>query len=60
MNPYFQNLSCSPFTPVSMPCELGDRAAYSINVSGPADVQAGLKFASENNIRLVIKSTGLE
>lgn len=60
MNPYFQNLSCSPFTPESWPCELGDRAVYSINVSGPADVQAGLGFASENNIRLVIKSTGLE
>ena len=60
MNPYFQNLSCSPFTPESSPCTLGDRAVYAINVSGPADVQAGLKFAVENNIRLVIKSTGLE
>ena len=60
MNPYFQNLSCSPFTPMFWPCELGDRAVYSISVSGPADVQAGLEFASKNNIRLVIKSTGLE
>ncbi|KAH6974604.1 putative FAD-dependent isoamyl alcohol oxidase [Ilyonectria sp. MPI-CAGE-AT-0026] len=60
MNPYFQNLACSPFTPVSRPCELGDSAVYSVNVSGPADVQAGLKFAQQNNVRLVIKSTGID
>jgi hypothetical protein len=60
MDPYFQNLTCSPFTPVDYPCELGDLAVYSIDVRKPADVQAGLIFARENNIRLVIKSTGIE
>ncbi|KAJ5493861.1 FAD-binding type 2 [Penicillium fimorum] len=60
MNAYFLNTSCSPFTPQSVPCELGNRAVYSIDVTGPADIQAGFKFASENNIRLVVKSTGLD
>ena len=60
MNLYSQNLSCSPFTPEFWPCELGERAVYSTNVNGPAVVQAGLKFVSENDIRLVTKSTGLE
>lgn len=60
MNPYFSNLTCSPFTPVDTPCELGERAVYSINVSGPADVQAGFKFARKNNVRLVVKTTGLD
>ncbi len=60
MNPYFYNLSCSPFTPVDTPCELGERAVYSIDVRGPDDVQAGLEFATEHSIRLVVKNTGLE
>ncbi|KAF9740453.1 hypothetical protein PMIN03_010243 [Paraphaeosphaeria minitans] len=60
MNPYFYNLTCSPFTPADQPCELGERAVYSINVSSASDVQAGLKFVRENNVRLVIKNTGLD
>lgn len=60
MNPYYQNLTCSPFTPREQPCELGDRPVYSIKVSGAADVQAGLRFAKDNNIRLVVRSTGIE
>jgi D-arabinose 1-dehydrogenase-like Zn-dependent alcohol dehydrogenase len=60
MNPYFYNLTCSPFTPKDQVCELGERAVYSINVSSAADVQAGLKFAREKNVRLVVKNTGLE
>jgi hypothetical protein len=59
-NPYWQNETCSPFTSPWVPCELGNRAVYSINVIGPADVQAGLEFATENNIRLVIRNTGIE
>ncbi|KAF4614409.1 hypothetical protein G7Y89_g15329 [Cudoniella acicularis] len=58
MNAYFQNQSCDPFTPTSQPCELGNYAVYSINVTGAQDVVAGLKFAQEKNIRLVIKTTG--
>ncbi|KAL2000899.1 hypothetical protein VTN02DRAFT_2487 [Thermoascus thermophilus] len=58
MLPLFQNTSCIPFTPESLPCTLGNYAVYSINVSSAADIAAGLKFAEENNIRLVIKNTG--
>lgn len=60
MNPYVQNYSCVPFTPSYQPCELGNYASYSINVTGANEVIAGIKFARENKIRLVIKNTGHE
>lgn len=60
MSPWFQNQSCVPFTNVSTPCELGNYASYLINVSSIADIQAGLSFTSQNNVRLVIKNTGHE
>lgn len=60
MNPYFQNQSCDPFTPQSQACSLGNYAVYAINVTGADDVLAGVAFARENNIRLVIRSTGHE
>jgi hypothetical protein len=60
MNAYIQNYTCSAFTPPSQPCELGNYASYSINVTGAEDVKAGIKFAHDNNIRLVIKNTGHE
>ncbi|KAL1841308.1 hypothetical protein VTK73DRAFT_3515 [Phialemonium thermophilum] len=55
---WFQNGSCDPFTPASQPCRLGNYASYSINVTGAADVVAGVQFAKKNNVRLVIKNTG--
>lgn len=60
MNAYYQNTSCTPFYNLNDTCTLGNYASYSINVSGAADVQAGIKFAKENNVRLVIKNTGHE
>ncbi|KAI1747183.1 hypothetical protein F4782DRAFT_535708 [Xylaria castorea] len=56
--PYFQNQSCEPFTSQGKPCELGNYARYSINVSTVSHVQAGIQFARENKIRLTIKNTG--
>ena len=38
----------------------GNIAEYSINVTSAGDVAAGVKFAQEKNIRLVIKNTGHE
>lgn len=38
----------------------GNIAEYSINVTNADDVAAGVKFAQEKNIRLVIKNTGHE
>lgn len=60
MSPIFLNQSCDPFTHKEQPCLLGNYVDYSINVTGASDVIAGLKFAQEKNIRLVIKNTGHE
>lgn len=57
---YQQNGSCNPFTPRETPCLQGNYVNYAINVSSPADAIAGVKFAQEKNIRLVIKNTGHE
>ncbi|KAH9908159.1 FAD binding domain protein [Xylariomycetidae sp. FL2044] len=57
-SPFWQNESCTPFTDPAKPCTLGNYVDYVINVSSAADVAAGLQFAQNNNIRLVIKSTG--
>jgi hypothetical protein len=60
MQPFYQNTSCSPFYDLDQPCKLGSYAVYSISVSGPKDVVAGLKFARDHNVRLVIRNTGHE
>ena len=60
MSPWFQNASCDPWGPVSTPCSLGNEVQYSIKVSTVQDVLAGLAFARENQVRVVIKNTGHE
>ncbi|KAK3685726.1 hypothetical protein B0T22DRAFT_538003 [Podospora appendiculata] len=60
--PYFENNTCDPFVSpeanaLSL-CQLGNLASYAINVTDAATVAAGLKFAKEKNIRLVVKNTG--
>ena len=60
MSPWFQNASCNPWGPVSTPCSLGNDVKYSINVSSVQDVIAGLAFARQNQVRVVIKNTGHE
>ncbi|KAJ5967707.1 FAD-binding type 2 [Penicillium viridicatum] len=39
-------------------CQLGAVPVYTINATKASDVSAGIKFAKENNLRLVIKNTG--
>lgn len=39
-------------------CQLGAVPVYTINATKTSDVSAGIKFAKENNLRLVIKNTG--
>jgi len=39
-------------------CTLGSNPVFAINATKPSDVQAGVKFAKANNVRLVIKDTG--
>ncbi len=58
MFPYFQGNSCSPYIPETTSCTLGNVVDYSINVTSAENVLAGIKFAQEANIRLIIKNTG--
>ena len=60
MNPFFLNQSCDPFTPKDKSCSLGNYASYSIKVTCSSDVVAGIKFAKDKDIRLVVKNTGHE
>ncbi|KAK4144972.1 uncharacterized protein C8A04DRAFT_36112 [Dichotomopilus funicola] len=58
MQAFFANQSCDPFTPTSTPCRLGNYVSYAINVRGAADIQAAIRFASVNKVRLVVRNTG--
>lgn len=60
MSAYHQNASCDPFVPQSSLCQQGNYVSYAINVREIDDVVAGIRFARENNVRLVIKNTGHE
>lgn len=39
-------------------CDLGNYPVYTVNASSTEHVAAGIRFARDNNIRLVIKNTG--
>ncbi|THW92610.1 FAD binding domain protein [Aureobasidium pullulans] len=54
----FANASCDPFTPRSTPCLLGNYVSYAVNVTGPTDIAATIRFADKNNVRLVVRNTG--
>ena len=58
MSPYWLNNSCSPFSPIESACTLGNLASYAINVTNVDDITAGLRFATDYNIRLTVKNTG--
>lgn len=60
MLPYFLSDGCTPFTPRTTRCELGNYATYSIEVRSIDDVRAGIRFARTHNIRLVINNSGHE
>jgi hypothetical protein len=60
MQTYFANQTCDPFTSKDKPCNLGNFASYSVDVSSSDEVIAAVNFARENNIRFVIKNTGHE
>ncbi|PYH88396.1 FAD-binding domain-containing protein [Aspergillus ellipticus CBS 707.79] len=53
--------TCSPANMTSAnhtQCTLGTSPVYAIIATEPDDVAAGIKFAKDNNVRLVIKNTG--
>jgi FAD/FMN-containing dehydrogenase len=58
MQPWYQGNTCIPTTEPSIPCTLGGFPSYVINATGPGDIEAGVNFTREKNIRLVIKNTG--
>jgi len=58
MAPFFANQSCDPFQPRTGSCQIGTYSQYTINVTCASDVAAGLKFAADHNVRLVIHNTG--
>lgn len=60
MAPFFANQSCDPWTAESRTCTLGNYVDYAVNVSSAQDISLAVIFASENNIRLVIRNTGHE
>jgi hypothetical protein len=60
MAAYQQNASCIPLTPRNSSCDQGNYVEYAIEIQESADVVAGVQFAQDNNIRLVIKNTGHE
>ena len=55
--PIFANASCDPFTAQNTCCLFGDYVRYAVNVTGSDDIAATIRFADENNIRLVIRNT---
>ncbi|KAK4148259.1 uncharacterized protein C8A04DRAFT_24060 [Dichotomopilus funicola] len=58
MAPFFANQSCDPFTAESKPCTLGNYVVYTVEASSADDVVAAVKFATQHNIRFVIRNTG--
>lgn len=58
MSPVYQGLTCQVTTDPTQSCTLGGYPSYAINVSTVAQIQLGINFARNTNIRLVIKNTG--
>ena len=58
MAPFFANQSCDPFQPTSGQCVIGTYVQYSVDVQTPDQIAQTIKFATDRNIRLVIRNTG--
>lgn len=58
MWPLFQGRTCMPTDEPNGTCTLGGYASYSINVKNVAQVQLGVNFARNMNLRLTVKNTG--
>jgi hypothetical protein len=55
---YFTNDTCRPTTNPSDTCTLGYYPVLVIMAKTVAHIQAGINFARENNLRLIIRNTG--
>ncbi|KAJ4355159.1 hypothetical protein N0V95_003181 [Ascochyta clinopodiicola] len=58
MWPLFQDRTCMPTDDPNGTCTLGGYPSYSIDVRNVAQVQLGINFARNLNLRLVVKNTG--
>lgn len=58
MWPLFQGRTCVPTDDPSGTCTLGGYASYSIDVENVAQVQLGVNFARNMDLRLTVKNTG--
>jgi len=56
--PVWTNCSCDLFTSADTPCNLGNYVYYSINITKPAHIAAGLCLARKHNVRLVAQNIG--
>jgi hypothetical protein len=55
---YFSNYTCAPTDDPTSPCTLGYYGVFIIDAQTREHIKAGLDFARDNNIRLVIRNTG--
>ncbi|PVH96910.1 putative isoamyl alcohol oxidase [Periconia macrospinosa] len=56
--PLFQDRACTPFSGPDANCTMDKYVAYSVAATTLSDVISTVNFARDNNIRLVIKSSG--
>lgn len=59
MSAPFSNRSCDPFAG-SIGCKIGSYVEYTVNVSSVNHVVSALQFATEHNIRFVVRNSGHE
>ena len=55
---YFTNDTCRPTTNPSDSCTLGNYPVLVLTARTAAHIQAGVNFARQNNLRLIIRNTG--
>ncbi|KAK0652384.1 hypothetical protein B0T16DRAFT_454755 [Cercophora newfieldiana] len=55
---YFTNDTCRPTTNPADTCTLGHYGVLYIKAQTVAHIQAGINFARDNNLRLIIRNTG--
>ncbi len=55
---YWTNSTCDPTMACDTTCNLGMHPQMVIMAENTSDIQAGVRFAREQNLRLVIRNTG--
>ncbi|KAJ5014704.1 FAD-linked oxidoreductase ZEB1 [Colletotrichum sp. SAR 10_99] len=55
---YFTNTTCLPTQDPTQTCTLGYYGVYVVTATKKGHIKAGVDFARENNLRLIIRNTG--